>query len=701
MFGPRIKTDQIVKNHGFFRLSLSDISESNYEDPISFWEDRGGFSRIINSLSGSQAFLLRHALGKYTCTDSEKSTGDSVYTSVILKIPKSDYQGLLLRQKLNWLSQELARIHYKHMKGKLLGERYPTYLVVPDEKMAAGKCEFLFGRLIFVSGPEDKLKFSLEIGLNTHEMSPVQWEYPGAESIPAGMYEEQKGTCIGLSPSPYTIEDSLLRNHTYSQLFIIPEIGNPEKFMVFTGTEYYATLDLEGKNDESLKIVSNNFAEDASQIPDNLVLNVKRVCHTDEKKEAAISKADSEEQNLDSEDLNDRTIITCPKEPQDLERTLVANNLARLKLCGYLLPRIDGIYSKQLKNGTPLQSYSLWFDKQGEPYPRQPAEAELTISASSTQESIFVRRKGEDSLHKLKNALDEGSIRILPVPDSLEGFSGLLEIPIQTESHFLKIKKEITLGRDSGSAFPLNKFNVENSLRCEGDTFQSDFDRALVSNKHAKVMLLDNATLQITQISTSLPVYILDEHNLLSKRLPATPEKPSEPALVYHGQKIILGSYILEFSGQPQKKSKPAVIRESSGTQEGIKNGFIQLLNSYCKHVAIMNCKAELTDMGLAIVGYLNNSDKDSEVSDYILDIRIALQSISAARNRWAHAPLEYKNEPETELENLLAYKRSLRVLSKHLFDNEFIEKNDVLIKQIENKLALGTKQLVSEMGTR
>ena len=52
MFGQKIKTDQVTEEFGLYILRLSNIKD--YLDYISFWKSRGGLSKIINSMSGSQ-----------------------------------------------------------------------------------------------------------------------------------------------------------------------------------------------------------------------------------------------------------------------------------------------------------------------------------------------------------------------------------------------------------------------------------------------------------------------------------------------------------------------------------------------------------------------------------------------------------------------------------------------------------------------
>ncbi|MCJ7600193.1 MAG: hypothetical protein MUO63_01670 [Desulfobulbaceae bacterium] len=707
MLDQQIKSEEIVEDYGVITLPLSNIS--NYLDYISLWKPRGGLSsRTIKSLF-RQVYLLHRALGDYTYQDVENKHG-SIYSSVILKIPQENYNKILLAGKLYWLAQELAKTHYKDLKDELLNGRYPSYMIVPDKNMEAGKAEFLFGDMVFVPNQDDQLIFSIEYGEESSDskLHPVQWHYPGFSTpIPAGLYTNQpKGICIGLHPSPFEINSATWGERSYSHIRIIPENGNPDRLLIFTDLDLVDTLEMEGRNEVKLKIapkISN--AADASEIPSSLVLKFKRVVPYSknvailEEKEGKGGKNNSASINVAKEDHTfARTARVKPKPDLDLTFRYGKPGTAKVKLEGFLLPRLDK--TALSFEGKDLASWVLWFNGQGGPYNKKPvSDPELTLSANNKEGVLFFKQGGDKTFTRLVDGYHMSDVRILSPPNDLDDeFLAMLEIPIQTKSFLLQSGIKKVCGRSSEVDFNLNLFNdVESCLKFKDGTSDSNWDRMLTSSRHIEFELLDNGSLQVTQISKSIPVYILDRENQLLEELPRIHDNiPGKSAKVDDGQKIVVGSYLLKFiGGKLRKTEKSASVNRPEQDKKEDKQEtvlepivalFTMLLHSYLQWRGQKDYKPELRPMTYVLLNIINNLDEKGDDSGCMEDLKNACHSIRVTANRWAHQTVE-PGFDETVLENTLSLKRSLVIFKKNLFPDDFQEDQKATIDKLEQAI--------------
>jgi len=609
MFGQKIKTDQVTEEFGLYILRLSNIKD--YLDYMSFWKSRGGLSKIINSMSGSQAFLLRRALGKYTCADTEAGGDEFVYTSLILKIPRASYQTLPLAQKLDWLSLKLAEVHCNDLKGKLLKGRYPTYMIVPDESMEPGTAEFLFGDLVFLPCKEDRLVFSMEFGLESPgaEMYPVQWDHPGISTpVPAGIYDNQiNGIRIGLRPSPYAVDTVTWGRQSYSHIHIIPDNGNPERLKFFVDGKFFDKLDLAGRNGAILRIPSNvSDVEDAGEIPPPLVLRFKRVEPARESDKEQVDKKISKDDPEPAVSKDDPTFIRSErgktKSDMDLTFRYGRPGRAKVKLEGFMMPRLDEV--PLTFSGNDLASWVLWFDDQGNPYLKKPeTDPALTISANNREGVLFIKESGDKSFRRLTEGYHEGNFQVFPPPRDLDDqYLAILEIPIQTRSHALKTGQKKICGRSPETDFSLSLLNVEDSLKYPDGASDSNWDRMLTSSRHIELELLEDGALKVTQLSRSIPVYVLDRENELLEELPRIQDNlPGKSAMVKDGQKIVVGGYLLRFEGgkvpDANKPDTSQKMDQEPMLLEPVFSKLTSLLDSFLKESGSKSHKPEIGPM--------------------------------------------------------------------------------------------------------
>ncbi len=710
MFGQNIKTERAIEEFGLYILRLSNIKD--YLDYMSFWKPRGGLSKIINSMSGSQAFLLRHALGRYTCPDTEDKGVEFVYTSLILKIPKTSYQTLPLAQNLDWLARKLAEVHYNDLKGKLLKERYPTYMIVPDENMEPGTAEFLFGDLVFLPCQEDRLVFSMEFGLESPgaKMYPVQWNYSGMSTpVPAGMYDGQiNGIRIGLSPSPYAVAAAAWGKQSYSRIHIIPENGNSERLNVYVDDKFFNLLDLAGRNEAGLSIPSNvSEPEDASDIPLPLVLRFKRVEPASESDKKPVDKKISKHVSEPAVRKDDPTFMRSErsktKSDTDLTFRYGRPGRAKVKLEGFLMPRLDKV--TLTFSGNDLASWVLWFDDQGNPYLKKPeTDPALTLSANNREGVLFFKESGDNSFRRLTEGYHEGNFQVFPPPSDLNDlFLAILEIPIQTRSHALKTGQKKICGRSSETDFSLSLLNVEGSLKYPDGTSGSNWDRMLTSSRHIELELLEDGSLKVTQLSRSIPVYVLDRKNELLEELPRIQGNlPGKSAMVNDGQKIGVGGYLLRFEGSKVPETdKPDTSQKIDQEQmflEPIFSKLTSLLDSFLKESGSKDHKPDIGSMTRNLLELIDTFEAKQGNTGFWRELRDACHSVRTARNRWAH-PVPGTMTDNNVLENLLSLKRSLDIFRNHMFSPEFLESKKEAISELETIIQNMKKVLLSRMG--
>ena len=709
MFGQKIKTEQVTEEFGLYILRLSNIKD--YLDYMSFWKSRGGLSKIINSMSGSQAFLLRHALGRYTYTDTEDGSGEFVYTNLILKIPKVSYQTLPLAQKLDWLARKLAEVHYDDLKGKLLKGRYPTYMIVPEESMEPGTAEFLFGDLVFLPCKEDRLVFSMEFGLESPgaEMHSVQWDHSGISTpVPAGMYDNQiNGIRIGLRPSPYAVAAAAWGKQSYSHIHIIPENGNPERLKFFVDRKLFDMLDLAGRNEASLRIPPNvSDAEDASEIPPSLVLRFKRVDPARESDQEPVDEKISKDDPEPAVRKEDPTFLRGErgktKSDMDITFRYGKPGRAKVKLEGFLMPRLDEV--PLIFNGNDLASWVLWFDDQGNPYLKKPeTDPALTLSANNKEGVLFFKESGDTSFRRLTEGYHEGNFQVFPPPRDLnDQYLAILEIPIQTRSHVLKTGHKKICGRSPETDFSISLLNVEDSLKYPDGASDSNWDRMLTSSHHIELELLEDGALKVTQLSRSIPVYVLDRENELLEELPRIQgNAPGKSAMVNDGQKIVVGGYLLRFEGgkvpEANKPDSSQKIDQESILLEPVFSKLTSLLDSFLKESGSKGHKPEIGSMTRNLLELIDTFEAKRGDTGFWKELRDACYSVRTTRNRWAH-PVPGTMTYNNVLENLLSVKRSLDIFRNYMFSHEFLESKKEIISDLETIIQDTMKVLLSRM---
>ncbi|MBW2708707.1 MAG: hypothetical protein JRD04_05405 [Deltaproteobacteria bacterium] len=707
MAANKIKSEQVKKYNDLFELTLSNISD--YEDVLSLWQPRGGLSKIKNALTGSNSFLLRHSLGKNTYKDIASEQEDLVYTSVIFRIPQNSYENLVYHRHSKWLADQLGNLHGKDLKNILYKDRSPTYLILPDNTLESGQACFVFGIEVFVPGPEDRQIFSLELGAgpNPTVLQAVAWDAPGLPApIPAGIYEDQEmGVRIGPAPNPYVLDPAIWAERPFPYIVVRPGL-RADCLEILEENTIVETVDMQGKSQEDVTFSSDTFqARDAGAIPLPLVLRIKRVA-------APIRQEDVEQEKMpdnehepvapeSSPSKDDPTAVRYRRPTRQQEGTGVygraKRNQARLKLEGFLLPRLDQEpILRGSEDPTPLTSWVLWFDDRGTPLLREPQEEPaLTLSANNREPVLFLKELGEKGLHPLTGDHYEGAFRVLAVPDALRHlFLGLLEIPIQTRTFALEPGMEKRCGRA----------NVQQSLLYQDGQRESNWDRMLTSKHHIALKLLEDLQLHVTQASRSIPVYVLDsDYELIHELTEIRGENAGETVQLTHGQKLVVGAYLLGFDAGYDRKSpapepaSPPPQAEDTVLLEPLFVAITSLLDVFLKDAGSQAHKPELGPMTYLLLDHIKNMEKTRKRdSSFWEEIKDACHSLRIARNRWQH-PVRGVNRNDVLMENLLTLKRCLVVFKNPLFISAaFMQKHQAQITNLEERIQQDLKRLLA-----
>lgn len=569
----------VTVNDGYFCVKFDGIKK--YSDISSFWATK---SRVTGVWNIRKQFL-RNALAE-TSTYESNSDGDGskkvYYTDVIMKIPETSFRQLERGQReksLIELQNSLQDVHIKAFSGEFLNNSQPSYIIVSDNNMASGCAEFYFGNRVFVPNENDKLLFELELMFGDSKI-PLNWSNGKA----AAFYERQvSGFQMGNTETPFVIHDNIWQGN---DIIITPcgEVGN-EEFQIYFDDNHAtpsSKIVMKEKNEETTFIES---------IDSKITIKFTRVHPLKmSEKRSAIKDSNSTQENISNLEGNSLTkadfnskdkgtfIPTTnsdnsgdtfmPKISDDEGRTFMrTTRIPELKLVGIMLPRIDKIESVDPNDGSPAYSWTLKLNEKGKCIDSN-ENVMMSITAKNDKAFLLIEDKFNEGIQKLDttNQAYNGNVpnvQILPTPDINDGnlFWGILNT-YKKESIQLIPNKTIICGRATGNGNNNTNFNLllmepaKIVLKNKRRSNKTDLDSLYTSRKHIEATLLDNDCLQIKQISTSRPIFLLRDDNTLIEKIDNRPknykqlsdeEKETYTTVIENGQKIIMGSTLLQF----------------------------------------------------------------------------------------------------------------------------------------------------------
>jgi len=697
------------KFHEFNLLHLRNVVD--YTACDSFWKRNHEMgSRVFGDTLLCKALDMRRAF---------VSKGERpVFTSVIIMVPPRVYSIMRKHGLLDEVADRMAQLHAQAYSEELNVGRYPRYLFLPCEAVVDEEVWFVFGESVFVPGPDDKLLYSLEISIG-EKVIPA--EYPSGvdgEGIPVGIYEGQTGLRIGIGNSPMLVDRTLWGDRGFRYVNIsTSSVGEGEISILFEGQERRKEKFPQGDYKMILQSEARGFFVREGK-PAELALSFKKVCSEDSANtidkvnKAACSGADGS------------TCVVCGGDEKigTFHASRTDHRRGRLVFEGILLPRLDKI--GYTVNGVEMKSWTLWFDENGRPYREKNPEAPFTLHADNESDTLFFMENGGvmSAMGDSYDAMGMRKTREVPDGGLSEYFLGIMELPVELTSMTLSTGESRTLGRNWKLVdYSLDQLDVKDCVVLEDGSRVSNLDR-MTSRKHLEMRLTPDSTLEIKQLSKSVPVYILDSENRKKQVLGRLGSGDPSSASLESGDKLIVGSYLLRFEpegvfvndddkhidehGHDDEDDViigefPTDLREWDETPHTLDefNGFVypagpveavvleslivEVLDTYIhEDLAVRDkVKPEISKQTWYISNLLDLFFKEKKgiMDNRIHEVKGAFSRLRMARNLAAHR-MTSGNEFDRKLECVCMFHGGLTALNHEIFDAGFRMKNACLI---------------------
>lgn len=461
------------------------------------------------------------------------------FTDVVVWIAERQWRNEACQggHKFAVMVNRLAFAHRRDFKHLLYPERGPQYCVMPDAQLADDEVVCQFGLSVFIPAQGDELIAELLLRKQGQAAALPEWVFyeQGKQIRRAfGLYRGQQYLQLSMERQHSCIQPPLWFQHGQGslQLSLAAEAGNTSGLLYqqrqqFADGQYVQEaaspeLGAEGR------VVCAYFAVDDGN----------------ERLDVEVIPVDAVQASMPVDEDDASTILaglTIFAPPVQMESQLQPY---QLRLLGFALPRLDSVAAQ-------LGGWALCLDAKGKV---------LNTATSACSGLRLVARRGDP---QLTWQLADGAptlITQLPVALEWQGFS-LQASPLADEYYALLhlpeaqtwalYEQSYSVGRPDGQAEGRLHLSLDaldqpaTLLDQQGKGFARSLNYLGLSARHIGLQVSDGQ-LQVQQLSSSSPVYILDQSSALLGRMAAG--EVAEVSLPAGGQ-LLLGNYWLQFDG--------------------------------------------------------------------------------------------------------------------------------------------------------
>lgn len=516
-------------NPFLYTLHLAGVADPLDGDAL--WDgEYGGGPTIRESRTGRHDRRLRLALDAHRQVMQRLDVArgylvedPQVYTDVLLRIPRALWRQhhMTASGRIPILLDRLASRHAREFQDQLFGGRAPRYQMVPDDGLPNGEVLCQFGLGVFIPDAEDRLRGKVILHLDGQEVSLPEWE----------AYETGRGPIrrISRAAAIYFDQHYLLlapdRLQAPIQSPLWPQGGAGYLLVNLAGEK----PELEPEEGPMRAAGVQRQGEDGAwrcrfEGQEGRILEV--VIHLDPPETTSTAAGPAPASG---------TIVFGVRRPGP-----------RLMLAGIALPRID----PWLMPG--LTEWTLRLDPNG--LPATDGAPGGTLKGKTGEVSLHLRPAGARSFKPVQIpgkvlAGSAGGIPLTIDPPPLPDYLGILrpahpkEFPIPAaKAGGAVIGRAPAVDQATEAAIPLTLLNQPGSLLWDDNTTRGTLND-FVSGRFARIYQQGD-TLRVALLSTSTPLYILDQSGTWQHTLePGS----GEEVTLSDGQLFLLGLYLLRF----------------------------------------------------------------------------------------------------------------------------------------------------------
>lgn len=699
------------KDNSYVSLVLGDVED--YLDFLCYWDKPRGITGLFR---GDK--LLKNALEdkvskRYAYGSARRK--EVVFTSVLMSIPDCIHADLHNAGRIGFLASSMATRHEELFRGRLLDGKKPRYLILPDETLENGCVAFAFGEHVYVPAEHEQPLFEVSLSTGGEGLVPCCWSARGLSATPVGIYAGQSGMRIGgWGECSFVVDENLWGIRAFPYITLFTHDAANGRINIGAGP-HDCSVDMRGKTEETWVVPQNSHAENAEEMPPALTLHLKSVAFEDTA-------------TFEFHEPSPADAVPPPSGSGTCLRQ--GHPGAKVVLEGLLLPRLDVEPIRKARgSAVVLKTWVLCFNEDGRPVqdPSQHDSAALTLSANSREGKLYVKEKGR-SFEELKSSLDKDGLKIdLGFNDEYmdDFFLGCMTLPTPFESMFLRAEGPTVCGRSDEADFPLRLLSdVRDCLIFSDGDKGSEFDRTLTSSRHAQLKLLEDGKLEVSQLSGSVPVYILGSDNKYKTHLESIADAGGsrQATFVENGEKIVIGGYLLKFvASKRTRRERPSIYvvqeggtaastedppageraPESSIAAEGRAAGRVEAEAAIApllekierlmvlfleKNLDVRDCAPGLFPMLGCIYDLLKTRPPSDLDEGRVRELRNALARMRLAGDTWMRAT-ENGGDIDRKIEAVFCLGDGLTTLDRHLFREDFRAGNSALINEIEREI--------------
>ena len=526
-----------------FTLHLQGVDDPLADDAI--WDKQyGGQSGIRTGIGGkAQSTCLHDALRDHPCIMTKIDANNSdrleddprTFSDVLVRIPAKHWNNEA-KQGGYQIQRMVSRLTFNHkrdFKNLLNPERGVHYCVMPDDYLQEGEVSCQFGLSVYIPAADEKPHSDLSLRKAGKGYPFPHWIFfeEGKKRKRAfGLYKNQAYLQLGHGRKNTCITPPIWFNQHQGFIQLILDGDENDRQQYADGK--YIVASSEPEYGYGGRIVCRYHAVETPE--DQLALEI--ISHS------LIADRIREEGGDAGAVLRGLTIA-----PSRRRRT--TGDSFRLLLVGFALPRLDIA-------GT-IASWRLNFNCQGglvEPK-EMPPQHGLQFSAQAQQASVWWQCPDMAAPEPLQPPLELDCsgipFKLHPAPVSTEHYAllalpSVLPLPLDGQP--------CTLGRPNGNIPNTQGRHIALDLLDKAGTLQNEQGEALeksmnylgFSSQHIGLQI-HNGELQVRQMSTRSPTYVLDTSGKLRETLEAGDDRE---ITLQVGEQLLVGAYWLYFDRQ-------------------------------------------------------------------------------------------------------------------------------------------------------